>query len=107
MDDECLRVNDKRTGHVLLIGHNHGDLYYIQAASHVTLKTVFYGEQTTLDVWHAHLVHSSDVIFQILANKYHIPLSGAVFSNKICHICLLGKACRLPSSSQTYGLLIL
>lgn len=45
-------------GQILLIGHNRAELYYIRAATHVTLKLMFYGEQTTSDVFHARLGHT-------------------------------------------------
>lgn len=101
MDDRFFRVKDKKTGQLLLIGHNYGELYYIRDALHVTPKLVFYGERTTSDVWHARLGHLSTAIFQVLAHKYHIPISGAVSSNNKCHVCPIGKACRLPFSSRT------
>lgn len=58
MDDRSFHVKDKRMGQLLLIRHNYGELYYIRVAPHVTLKLVFYGEQTTSDVFHAHLGHT-------------------------------------------------
>ncbi|KAM2315364.1 hypothetical protein ACFX1S_028273 [Malus domestica] len=101
MDDRSFRVKDKKTGQLLLIGHNYGELYYIRATPHVTPKLVFYGERTTSDVWHARLGHPSTAIFHVLANKYHIPISGTLSSHNKCHVCPLGKACRLPFSSRT------
>ncbi|CAL2279421.1 unnamed protein product [Prunus armeniaca] len=101
MDYNGFRVKDNKTGKILLIGSSHGDLYYIRADPQVRSKLVFYGERTTQDVWHTRLGHPSSDILRVLVNKYHLPISGTMAFNKSCHICPLGKACRLPFSYRT------
>ena len=54
------------------------------------------------DVWHARLGHPSHSVFSTLMNKYHLPLDGALVSNKSCHICPLGKSCQLPFEDRQY-----
>lgn len=94
-------VKDNKTGKVLLVGSSFNGLYHIRAAPKVTEKIVFYGEKTTEDVWHTRLGHPSYHVFRMILNKHHLPISGEIDSNKTCHVCPMGKSCRLPFSNRT------
>ncbi|CAL9020311.1 unnamed protein product, partial [Prunus brigantina] len=93
LDANGFNVKDIKTGTVLLTGNSSDGLYHIQAAPHVAHQFAFYGERTTQDAWHARLGHPSHSVFTTLF--YHLPIDGTIISNKNCHICPLGKSCRL------------
>lgn len=93
-------VKDNKTRNVLLIDSSSNGLYH-SAASRVIEKIAFYGEKTTQDVWQARLGHPSFDVFRMVSNQRHLPV-GEIDSNKICHICPIGKSCRLFFSNRTY-----
>jgi hypothetical protein len=96
MDANGFYMKDNKTEKVLLTGSSFDGLYHIQTSPSIVRQIACYGKRTTQDVWHARLGHPSHSIFTTLLNKYHIPLDGAIVSNKNYHICPLGKSCRLP-----------
>ncbi|CAL8106344.1 unnamed protein product [Prunus armeniaca] len=96
LDANGFHVKDNKTGTVLLTGSSSDGLYHIQTAPHIACQIACYGKRTTQDVWHARLGHPSHSVFTTLLNKYHLPLDGTIVSNKNCHVCPLGKSCRLP-----------
>lgn len=95
MDFNGFCVKDNKTGKVLLTGSSYDDLYYIHTSPQISEKLVFYGERATQDVWHARLGHPSSATLRVLINQYHLPINGSIVFNKVCHICPLGKSCRL------------
>lgn len=95
MNANGFRVKDNKKGKVLLTGTSSGGLYHINAVPNVNNKIVFYGERTTQDVWHAHLENPSHLIFRTLLNKHHLPINGTIASTKVCHVCPMGKSCKL------------
>ncbi|KAI5339023.1 hypothetical protein L3X38_018295 [Prunus dulcis] len=96
LDANGFHVKDIKAGTVLLTGSSSDGLYHIQATPHLARQLAFYGELTTQEVWHARLGHPSHSVFTTLLHKYHLPVNGTIISNKNCHICPLGKSCRLP-----------
>ena len=52
--------------------------------------------RTTLNVWHAHLGHSSLQITKGLVKSFNLPFSRSFDLNSICQSCLLGKSKQLP-----------
>lgn len=96
MDANGFYMKYNKTEKVLLTGSSFDGLYHIQTSPSIARQIACYGKRTTQDVWHARLGHPSYLVFTTLLNKYHLPLDGAIVSNKNCHICPLGKSCRLP-----------
>ncbi|CAB4283059.1 unnamed protein product [Prunus armeniaca] len=100
MDANGFHVKDNKTVKVLLIGSSSSGLYHIHIEPEISEKLGFYGEKTTQEVWHARLGHLSQAVFRVLLNKHKLPLHGSFDSHKACHICPLGKSCKLPFSSR-------
>jgi len=96
MDANGFYVKDNKTEKVLLTSSSFDGLYNIQISPSIACQIECYGKRTTQDIWHARLGDPSHSVFTTLLNKYHLQLDGAIVSDKNCHICPLGKSCRLP-----------
>ncbi|KAJ9565218.1 hypothetical protein OSB04_001184 [Centaurea solstitialis] len=92
-------VKDLKTGSFLQrCDNDHHDLYpVLPPAPRSTLASA--NVAVSFDVWHRRLGHPGAAIFQFLVSRKFIACSSQ--SSALCHVCQLGKHCRLPFSLST------
>ena len=93
----CL-IKDHHTMRTLLQAKLHRGLYPLSLPLKCNPE-VYFGEQVSIDTWHARLGHPSSTTTHKILNSHSLPCNKKKMS--LCHHCALAKAHRLPFSSST------
>ncbi|KAG7547402.1 GAG-pre-integrase domain [Arabidopsis suecica] len=98
-DCDGVRVNDKATKKLLILGNKHNGLYVLKDSP---LKAFYSSRQqsATEDIWHRRLGHPNHQVLHHLVTTKSISVNKGI--KRMCEACQLGKSSRLPFSSSTY-----
>ena len=98
-DSDNVRVYDKGTKRVLLMGRNTNGLYNLRSSAVHALFTTRRVAASD-EVWHQRLGHPNPLILQHLSSARNIFINKGSMSQ--CDACKLGKSTRLPFTASTY-----
>lgn len=99
-DCDAVRVRDKETKQILLLGRNGSEGLYMLNDQQAR---VFYSSRQTIasdEVWHRRLGHPNPHILQQLSANKAIVITK--ISKSVCEACQLGKSSRLPFSASSF-----
>lgn len=98
-DCDGVRIKDKATKRLLMVGANAKGLYKL---TEPRIQTFYSTRQhsTTDEVWHRRLGHPNPQVLQLLESNKAIVVNKRL--HKVCTSCHLGKSSRLPFVSSSF-----